>query len=152
MSYVHRGSSVVLQEEIDLVVNATVVGTVFAEHGQNNLYMLVVVHLIPHPVSVQIQQLVENVSQENIALLVHHNQQRANQVSKSFICTIVFRLYLLINSLMNSVIRSLKKWLVLNMISEINLIPKKNYVLLSINLTKKIKLCQVHCSSSFKLI
>lgn len=84
VSYVHQGSSVVQQVEINQVVIVMVVGTVSVVHGHHNLYILVVVHLIPHLVSVQTQQLVGNVNLENIVLLVLHNQYHAKKVLLNF--------------------------------------------------------------------
>ena len=80
VSYVHQGNFVVQLVEINLAVNAVVVGIASVVHGHNDLYILVVVCLTLRLVSVQIQQLVESVSLGNTVLLVHRNQYRAKKV------------------------------------------------------------------------
>ena len=77
---VHQGNSAVQLVGINPVVNVKVDGTVFGVHGHQNLYNLVIVHLIPHLAFVQIQQLVENVNLGSTVLLDHPNQYHAKQV------------------------------------------------------------------------
>lgn len=90
VSYVHLASSVPQLAEINQVDPVRVDGIVCVVPGHHNLYILVVVHLMPHLVSVQIQQLVENVRRENIVLLARLCQYHAKQVFVLVILTYLF--------------------------------------------------------------
>ena len=77
---VRQESSVVQLVEMNQAVNVMVAGTVSVVHGHHNLYNLATARLIPRLVSVQIQQLVENVNLESIVLPAHLNQYHARKV------------------------------------------------------------------------
>lgn len=80
VSYVHLGNFVVQLVEINLAVNAAVVGIASVVQGHDDLHILVVVYLTLRLVFVQIQQPVESVNLENTVLLVHRNQYHAKKV------------------------------------------------------------------------
>lgn len=90
VSYVHLGNFVVQLVEINLAVNAAVVGIASVVQGHDDLHILVVVYLTLRLVFVQIQQPVESVNLENTVLLVHRNQYHAKKV------LLIFQFYITI--------------------------------------------------------